>query len=151
MQKLQFISVITQFICTKVGCHSKIKVVPNTAGEAVQMWLSHIQTWRRLCWLHNFSYSRSLNFMSVLWWGPVLSAHGGIQIRSDGQRASVSFLGRLYDGIGIFTKWISQGYAVNPEVWRHMGRPLPSKQWACGLRWWPGDLEGKHIYRVAGG
>lgn len=83
MQKLQFTSVITQFLCTKVGCHSKINVVPNTADEAVQMWFSHIQTWWRLCWLNNFRYARSLNFMSVLWWGPVLSAHGGIQILYD--------------------------------------------------------------------
>lgn len=107
MQNLQFTSVITQFICTKVGCHSKINVVPNTADEAVQMWFSHIQTWWRLCWLNNFRYARSLNFMSVLWWGPVLSAHGGIQILSDRAESFGEFFRKII-------WWNLNFYKMNP-------------------------------------
>lgn len=68
MQKFQFTSVITQFICTKVGCHSQKLMQPQILQvRPVQMWFS-LNTSRpgwEFCWLNYFSYATSLNLTSV--------------------------------------------------------------------------------------
>lgn len=110
MQKFQFTRVITQFIYTKVGCHSQKLMQPQILQvRPVLMWFL-LNTFRpgwELHWLNYLSYATSLNCMLVPSCGPnLICPQMNLDLTLQAAVSSVSSSEGWCDAAGMFTQWM---------------------------------------------